>query len=73
MTNYERLLNTLKDEVSYLEKYIKETRKQIEKDFEASSEGREKYRNRIMYFEGKESVLMTLKSIIKITEELNNL
>ena len=72
MTNYDRLLKTLKDEVSYLETYIKEKRQEIEQDFDASSDGREKYRNRIMYFEGKESVLITLKSIVKITEELNN-
>lgn len=71
MTNYERLLQHLKDEVSYLETYIKQSRQEIDETFDASSEGRERYRNRIMYFEGKESVLMTLKSIVKITEELN--
>ena len=69
--SHDRLLQHLKDEVSYLETYIKEKRQEIEKDFDASSEGRERYRDRIMYFEGKESVLFTLQSIVKITEELN--
>ena len=71
MTNYDRLLKTLKDEISYLETYIKEKRQEIKETKELSFEGRERYRNRMMYFEGKESVLMTLKSIVKITEELN--
>jgi hypothetical protein len=72
MSNYEKLLNVLKDEVQYLESYIKEKRQEIKQNFDASSEEScENYRTRTAYFEGKESVLFTLQSIVKISEDLN--